>query len=51
MVFRGDRGEDTMREILGLCTRMDELASHSYASMALACDDRHVATVMSTMSA
>lgn len=40
-----------MREILELCTRMDELASRTYTSMAQACDDPLVAAVMRTMAA
>lgn len=39
-----------MREILELCTRMDELASHTYTSMSRTCDDPKVADVFATMA-
>jgi diguanylate cyclase (GGDEF)-like protein len=46
----GDEAEAAMREILELCTRMDELASRTYTSMAVACEDAQVAAVMRTMA-
>lgn len=49
-VIGGSEAEEPMREILELCTRMDELANRTYTSMAKTCGDPKVADVLAKMA-